>query len=520
MIFGQLLSLVLGFSLLAAFGITTDQIMQNVYDSTNTALRTNLVAGGGSGSVGPGTVNNIAKFTPSTTTIGNSGITDNGSGAIGYYPASATPQAVTETYASGTGTDIAGAATTIKLSGSTGSGVGGTLSIQNTNKAGTGTTANTYGNVLTLSPPNTGTTAPVNYLDIKNAIASSGPTISAVGSDSAIPITITPKGTGQLFLPGGSLSGPPGVSIGGAQTGLSGDGASNLELWLGNNLELDIGSNLVRLRRDALFGWSSATNNVAAIDTQLSRDGAANVIQMGADAASPSAQTFKGADTSTNGNAGGALTLAAGNGLTTGAGGALTAKGGTSGTGGTGGAATLGGAPSAGTDIAGGNTTVAAGPSTGAGIGGDIIFQTTPPSGTGTTVNTLGSRERILGKYTTLTESSATSFARIGIPQSSVAGGNCVVSVQANDASDFQARTLRFGWSAVNKAGTITAGIDTPDEAVAVSTGTLTCTITAVDAGSDNLDLQANCVSSLTQTVLQANAIVTKNFGTGTITAQ
>lgn len=462
--------------------------------------------GSGSGTVSSGTTNTLSKYTAATT-VGNSAITDDGAGAIGIYPASATPQAVTETYASGTGTDIAGAATTIKLSGSTGSGLGGTLSIQNTNKAGTGTTANTYGNVLTLSPPNTGTTAPVNYLDLKNAITGSGPTLTATGTDANIPLSLTTKGTGIL-----TLTVPGNGNMVFSRFGV------NPFVYASENAPFNAISSL-RLSAGYPLAWATGSASATGGDTYLVRDNPAT-IQMGGDEAVAIAQTFKGPDTTTNGNAGGALTVAAGNGLTTGAGGALTARGGTSGTGGTGGAATLGGAPSAGTDIAGGNTTVAAGPSTGAGIGGDIIFQTSPPSGTGTTVNTLGSRERVLGKYTTLTESSATSFARIGIPQNSVAGGNCVVSVQANDASDFQARTLRFGWSGVNKAGTITAGIDTPDEAVAVSTGTLTCTITAVDAGSDNLDLQANCVSSLTQTVLRANAIVTKNFGTGTITAQ
>lgn len=71
------LSFLIGLTVMLLVGYTTDQIIQNVYDSTNTALRANVVAGGG-GSVGPGTVNTIAKFTPSTTTIGNSSITDNG----------------------------------------------------------------------------------------------------------------------------------------------------------------------------------------------------------------------------------------------------------------------------------------------------------------------------------------------------------------------------------------------------------------------------------------------------------
>jgi hypothetical protein len=142
------------------------------------------------------TSNTLAKGT----FLQNSAITDDGAGAIGIYPAAAAPQAVTETFASATGTDHAGANEVIKLSGSTGTGLGGNIAWQNTNKAGTGSTANTYGNVLTLSPPNTGTSAPVNYVDIKNAITGSGPTIASTGSDAAVPLTITPKSTGALTL--------------------------------------------------------------------------------------------------------------------------------------------------------------------------------------------------------------------------------------------------------------------------------------------------------------------------------
>lgn len=69
----------LGVTLALCTALTTDQIMQKVYDSSNTALRVNVVAGGagGSGTVSSGTVNTIAKYT-GTTTVGNSGVTDDG----------------------------------------------------------------------------------------------------------------------------------------------------------------------------------------------------------------------------------------------------------------------------------------------------------------------------------------------------------------------------------------------------------------------------------------------------------
>ncbi len=125
----------------------------------------------------------------------------------------------------------------------------------------------------------------------------------------------------------------------------------------------------------------------------------------------------------------------------------------------------------------------------------------------------------VMGKRTTLTETTATAFARIALSSSQYVGGEVVVSVQANDATDFQVRTLRFLFSAVNKAGTITVAIETPVEVVAVSAGTLTVTITAVDSGSGNLDFKADATSSLTQTSLKAQAYVIKNWF-GTISSQ
>lgn len=266
--------------------------------------------GGGSGTVSSGTTNTLSKYTAATT-VGNSAITDDGSGAIGIYPASGTPQAVTETFASGSGTDIAGANTTIKLSGSTGSGLGGTLAIQNTNKAGAGSTANTYGNVLTLSPPNTGTTAPVNYVNITNAITSGNPTIASTGSDSAINLFLDTKSTGYIAF---STGGTPRVLVLGnslrpntnatVSLGAGGAGYSSLLLSAGGYIQ-----------------WDQ--------EPQISRPFTRGV-QIGANESAPADYTLKGPNTTTNGNVGGNLIVAAGNGATTGAGGVLYLHGGTS----------------------------------------------------------------------------------------------------------------------------------------------------------------------------------------------
>lgn len=131
-----------------------------------------------------------------------------------------------------------------------------------------------------------------------------------------------------------------------------------------------------------------------------------------------------------------------------------------------------------------------------------------------------GDRYLIEGTYKTLTESSATPFVRVNLTSGSATGGEIIITVEANDGTNYQSRTLRFIWSAVNKAGTITATVQTPEEAAAVSSGTLTVTIDTNDAGSGNLDFRANAVSSLSQTTLRCSYQVKKNIGTGAITPQ
>lgn len=134
--------------------------------------------------------------------------------------------------------------------------------------------------------------------------------------------------------------------------------------------------------------------------------------------------------------------------------------------------------------------------------------------------NQTSERYSVVGTYKTLTESSATAFVRVNVPTGTVTGGEIIITVEANDAAEFQSRTLRFIWSAVNKGGTITANVATPEESVAVSSGTLTVTIDTNDAGSGNLDFRANAVSSLGQSVLRCTYQVIKNLGTGAITPQ
>lgn len=91
-----------------------------------------------------------------------------------------------------------------------------------------------------------------------------------------------------------------------------------------------------------ILGW----DNAGTADLLLGRDAAAT-LQMGADAATPTAQTLKSADGS-------------------------------------------------GTDKAGGDLTIAGGNGTGTGLGGAILFNTTPASTTGSTQNTSVTRARFM----------------------------------------------------------------------------------------------------------------------------
>ena len=117
-----------------------------------------------------------------------------------------------------------------------------------------------------------------------------------------------------------------------------------------------------------------------------------------------------------------------------------------------------------------------------------------------------------LGDYVNLTESSATKFTSTVIASGKIAGGSILVTIEANNGTEFQARTMRFIWVAENKAGTMAITLSTPEEVVAASSGTLTCTITGSDAGSGVLQFNANAVSSLTQTTLRCSYQTFKNF--------
>lgn len=174
-----------------------------------------------------------------------------------------------------------------------------------------------------------------------------------------------------------------------------------------------------------------------------------------------------------------------------------------------------------GTDKAGAQITLQGGKSTGTGRGGDVITKTSLTSTTGSSANSYSTRSFASAKPVDLTESSATLFANIAVGSAKIAGAKLICTVYANDGTDYQSLTSEVRVDGVNKAGTVTAAISQTDNTAAVSSGTLTCTYTAV-ANGNSIDINANAVSSLTQTVLRCKwQVVSLNSDdTATVTAQ
>lgn len=157
-----------------------------------------------------------------------------------------------------------------------------------------------------------------------------------------------------------------------------------------------------------------------------------------------------------------------------------------------------------GTDKAGASLTLSGGKSTGSAIGGARIDETSLTGSTGSSLNSYSTRRYIYAGEKTLTESSATIVLNIALGSSKYLGGRLLATTHADDATDFQAITDEFTFSAVNKAGTVTATIQaTPSTSTtAASAGTLATTWTAV-ANAATVDLKNSAVSSLTQTTLK-----------------
>lgn len=453
--------------------------------------------------------------------------------------ASATPIAniltIGEASRSGTDSNVAGANGTIQSGAGTGSATGSNLIFQTPVAGVSGTGAQTQTTQLTVNSTGStftqmvtvATTAGFNSLLATNTLANGGTSIElrndqgtsaygllrnygstsaasafgvtlanytvlctdgsssnglVIGTLTADPVIIGTNNVANLTIASGGIVtfsniiraadgavGTPSISFTSATgTGIYYSGGMNFTA--GGTAQYVVGSEGWRLKSTLGIAWSTGDPTVSASDTIIIRGGVATLQLGAANSATPVNYTIQG-------------------------------QGGS------------------GTNIAGASVNYAGGIGTGSGAPGDVIQQTSAQLGTGTTAQSYGDRVRVLGKYTTLTESTATAFASVTVASGTVAGGMILYTVEANDGTDFQCLTGMAPFSIVNKAGTLTMVLGTDSQSVANSTGTLTGTLTMVDAGSGVMQFKMNAVSSLTQTILRINCQIKKNFGAGVIAA-
>lgn len=122
----------------------------------------------------------------------------------------------------------------------------------------------------------------------------------------------------------------------------------------------------------------------------------------------------------------------------------------------------------------------------------------------------------------TITETVATSFARVALASGEMTGGNINYTVEASDATDHQALSGTLRFAIVNKAATETCPdpTDTGTVLLAASASTLTCSWTCDETPANAVDFQANCTSGLTQTVLRINWSIEMQGAAGIVTPQ
>lgn len=152
----------------------------------------------------------------------------------------------------------------------------------------------------------------------------------------------------------------------------------------------------------------------------------------------------------------------------------------------------------------GSDVTLLGGLSTGSTNSGAVMLATAQSTTSGSSKNVAWLRSAIVGEPVNLTESSATLVCTVSnITAGHFAGIKVSATTDADDATDFQAVTEDFRVSAVNKGGTVSTTISASAPMATVqSSGTLTTTWTAV-ANNNGIDIKNNAVSSLTQTTLR-----------------
>jgi hypothetical protein len=163
-------------------------------------------------------------------------------------------------------------------------------------------------------------------------------------------------------------------------------------------------------------------------------------------------------------------------------------------------------------NVSGANAILSAGIGTGAVTGvdaasdryGHLKLQTQWPVATATGAANPFDRIMLSGQNVALTDSTDVAFAKISFGASSAVGAELLVTIEANDGTDYQSRTHRLRISSVRAAaGDTVSGIDAVGTPLtAASSGTLTASFDLVE-GADGVTVRANPVSSLTATTLR-----------------
>lgn len=119
----------------------------------------------------------------------------------------------------------------------------------------------------------------------------------------------------------------------------------------------------------------------------------------------------------------------------------------------------------------------------------------------------------------TIVDGAATALFSVPVAALASIGGSFTFHVFATDATDMQAISGIGTYSAVNKAGTVTAAIDyeTTNEAKSVSAGTLTLAFTAAEDSADVISFKLQPTGSLTETTYNVTYTLFPHKGAVTI---
>lgn len=154
---------------------------------------------------------------------------------------------------------------------------------------------------------------------------------------------------------------------------------------------------------------------------------------------------------------------------------------------------------------------IATGKGTGTGSPEYLELQTAVRgTSSGSSGNNLGARAHFGGNSLALTESVATALTTITLATNTSASYVVMALTRADDGTDYQARTDSFQVDAVNKNGTVTTTLTITTSSAQATAGTLATTWTATASG-NNVVLNNNAVSSLTQTTLASKFLAFVN---------